>query len=78
MLRHLFRLTLFILVLIGRVLRKHPGASVGFLIGSTIGFVMGICMVKFGFPVITIPINVLVWGIGIAPVVKEYLDRLKK
>ena len=78
MFRHFFRLVLYVLVLTLGLVRRHPGASLGFVIGSAIGLVMGIYMVRFGFPVMTIPINVLVWGIGIAPVVKEYLDRLTK
>jgi hypothetical protein len=77
MIRQFFRLILFILVFIKDLIFKHPGI-LGFMIGSILGFIIGLFMVKYGFPLIALPINTLVWGIGIAPVVKEYLDRLTK
>jgi len=78
MLRHFFRLILYVLAGAGNLISKHPGAAIGFAIGSILGFVMGLFMLRFGFPWIALPINALVWGIGIAPVVKEYLDWLTK
>ena len=77
MLRQLSRLILYVLAGIRNFVFKYPGASVGFLAGGIIGFVLGLSMVKFGFPAWALPVNTLVWAVVTAPVVKTYLDRLR-
>lgn len=77
MIRQFFRLLLYLLVSFKNLVFKHPGI-LGFLIGSILGFIMSLYMVRYGFPPITIPINTLVWGIAMAPVVKEYLEKITK
>ena len=77
MLRQLSRLILYVLAGIKNFVFKYPGASIGFLAGGIIGFVLGLSMVKFGFPAWVLPVNTLAWAVVTAPVVKTYLDRLR-
>ena len=77
MLRPFSRLILFIIVSIKNFVFKFPGASLGFVGGVFVGFVLGFTMVRFGFPGWVLPVNTIVWAITVAPVVKNYLDGLR-
>lgn len=65
------------LVRIKNFVFKYPGASVGLISGALIGFVLGLSMVRFGFPGWILPVNTLMWAVVAAPVVKSYLEKLK-
>ena len=75
MIRQFFRLILMVLVGIKNLVFRSPGV-LGFVVGSVMGLAMGIWMVRYGFPSITIPISTLAWGIAIAPAVKEFIRKL--
>ena len=77
MIRQFFRLILIILVGFKNLVFRSPGV-LGFAVGSVMGLAMGIWMVRYGFPAITIPISTLAWGIGIAPSVNEFLEKITK
>ena len=72
MFRQFFRLTLYLLSALKRLVFRHPA----FFIACVPGFVLGIWMVKVGFPAIIIPVNILFWGFGFGPVVNNYLNKV--
>lgn len=78
MIRQFFRLILYIIVRVKNLFFKYPGASLGLMIGAFIGFVLGASMVKYGFPKWVLPVQVVVWSVFVAPVVKKYLDDLTR
>lgn len=77
MLRQFFRLILFLLAGLWRLFRKHPAAGIGLTGGASCGFILGFFMVECGFPGWVLPANTVAWAVATAPVVKNYLDRLK-
>jgi hypothetical protein len=78
MIRQIARFILMIVAGIWSIVRKYPGATLGFLIGGVIGYVLGYYMVKYGFPGWSLPIMVIAFALKMAVISKEYLDKLKK
>jgi len=77
MVRQFCRLVLLLSLRLKDFVSKHPGGSIGFILGGLAGYALGIQMVRFGFPAWVLPVNALMWAVAAAPVVKKYLDGLR-
>lgn len=78
MLRQISRLILFLLVKIKNLVIKYPGPTLGFVLGSIIGYILSVSMIRYGFPRWVLPVQTLAWAVVMSRKVKEYLDRLTK
>lgn len=78
MIRQLARFILLIFIGIWAIVSKHPGPSLGVMIGAIIGYILGKSMVVHGFPEWSLPAMVILFAVKMAVVAKQYFDKLAK